>query len=443
MPRRINSISAISVGGFKSICDEQRIDIRPLTILAGANSSGKSSVMQPLLLLKQTIEAPGDPGALLLDGPNVRFTSTEQLLSKGTHRTCSDPLVVRLEGSEGSVLETHFQAKKGHGLEVVRMIYKSSKEVLDITPDMDHGMIVAALPDYVKQIAKDFAANSKTKPQWAVFRDRCFLSFEMTQTDTGRRATHFWPLGGISPSVSFVPLIQSVIHLPGLRGNPRRTYPKTAVGPHFPGTFESYVASLIFQWQGEKSNAKLSELTHNLEELGLTWKVKAEAVDDTQVEIKVGRLPQARRGGGHDLVSIADVGLGISQSLPVLVALAQASPGQLVYIEQPEIHLHPRAQRLLAHTLCRGAKRGVHLVVETHSALLLREIQTLVATGQMPEEDVRFHWFQRDEEGATTVKTAVLDANGAYGNWPADFDTTELEAEQAYLDAVEQKGKCL
>ncbi len=74
-------ITRISIAGYKSISKEQSIDIRPLTILAGANSSGKSSIMQPLLLLKQTLEVPYDPGALLLDGPNVKFTSSDQLLS--------------------------------------------------------------------------------------------------------------------------------------------------------------------------------------------------------------------------------------------------------------------------------------------------------------------------------------------------------------------------
>ena len=68
-------ITRITVAGFKSIAEEQSVEIRPLTILAGANSSGKSSIMQPLLLLKQTLDATYDPGALLLNGPNVRFTS--------------------------------------------------------------------------------------------------------------------------------------------------------------------------------------------------------------------------------------------------------------------------------------------------------------------------------------------------------------------------------
>ena len=57
-PAQPHAITTLSVAGFKSIVDEQTIEIRPLTLLAGANSSGKSSMMQPLLLLKQTLEAP-------------------------------------------------------------------------------------------------------------------------------------------------------------------------------------------------------------------------------------------------------------------------------------------------------------------------------------------------------------------------------------------------
>jgi predicted ATPase len=75
-------ITGITVGGFKSIATTQSIEVRPLTILAGANSSGKSSVIQALLLLKQTLDAPYDPGPLMLDGENVTFTSADQLLSR-------------------------------------------------------------------------------------------------------------------------------------------------------------------------------------------------------------------------------------------------------------------------------------------------------------------------------------------------------------------------
>jgi predicted ATPase len=77
-----DGITRIAVEGFKSIAKRQEIEIAPLTILAGANSSGKSSIMQPLLMLKQTLEATYDPGPLKIDGPNVTFTSSSQFLSK-------------------------------------------------------------------------------------------------------------------------------------------------------------------------------------------------------------------------------------------------------------------------------------------------------------------------------------------------------------------------
>src|ERR1700733_8892240 len=77
-----DGITRIAVEGFKSIAKRQEIEIAPLTILAGANSSGKSSIMQPLLMLKQTLEATYDPGPLKIDGPNVTFTSSDQFLSK-------------------------------------------------------------------------------------------------------------------------------------------------------------------------------------------------------------------------------------------------------------------------------------------------------------------------------------------------------------------------
>src|ERR1700688_2864803 len=73
-------ITRITVQGFKSLRDETSIEIRPLTILAGANSSGKSSIMQPLLLMKQTLEAPYDPGPLMIDGSSIAFTRVEEFL---------------------------------------------------------------------------------------------------------------------------------------------------------------------------------------------------------------------------------------------------------------------------------------------------------------------------------------------------------------------------
>jgi hypothetical protein len=227
-----------------------------------------------------------------------------------------------------------------------------------------------------------------------------------------------------------------MIHVPGLRGNPERTYPKSTSGPRFPGQFQNYIASIISDWQSAKRSEEFAALGRALGGLGLTPKIETIPSNDSRVEIRVGRLARTKTAR-RDLVSIADVGLGVSQVLPVIVALLAATPGTLVYLEEPKIHLHPAPQVHLAHILADAARRGVIVVAETHSSLLLRGIQTLVARAELDPKIVKLHWFERSEvDGSTTVRSADLDREGAFGPWPSDFGDVSLNAEKEYLDAV-------
>ena len=88
--------------------------------------------------------------------------------------------------------------------------------------------------------------------------------------------------------------------------------------------------------------------------------------------------------------------------------------------------------------LADAAKRGVRVVAETHSSLLLLAVQTLVAEGDLPPELVKLHWFTRREDGVTEVDSVDLDEAGAYGDWAVDFDDVELKAHSRYLDAVDR-----
>ena len=154
----------------------------------------------------------------------------------------------------------------------------------------------------------------------------------------------------------------------------------------------------------------------------------------------VGRFIHGTNGNSNDLVSIADVGFGISQILPVIVALLTAQPGQLVYIEQPEIHLHPKAQTAMAQILADAANRGVKVVAETHSSLLLLGIQSLVAEGKLSPDKVKLHWFKRRPgDGVTEVSSADLDKAGAFGDWPEDFSSAEMDADTRYIHAAEAR----
>jgi hypothetical protein len=425
----IAAITAITVGGYKSIRDKQRIEIRPLTILAGANSSGKSSIMQPLLLLKQTLESPFDPGPLLLDGPNLRLTSVEQVLCRIPGKV-AETFSVGLEIGNIMVDLTYQKAPRG-GIEIRSMGYADPSGSATLSLGMSARQVREA-------VTGELADWFRGQPDWQVVRDWCFLYLTRGPYRPTLPGEPSHPFAYFF-ATAFIPCVKAAIHLPGLRGNPKRTYRRAAVGSVFPGLFHEYVASVISHWTSAEPG-KLGLLRQALEELGLTWRVEARAVDDTQVELRVGRTPHSKKRGAKDLVSIADVGLGVSQALPVVVGLLAAEPDQLLYLEQPEIHLHPRAQRRMAHLLAAAAKRGVRVVAETHSSLLLREIQTLVAKGEFDPKDLRLHWFTRGADGATNVSTAELDENGAYGDWPEDFDDVAMASEKDYLDAVESKG---
>lgn len=426
-----DGITKLSVKGFKSIVDECEIDICPLTILAGANSSGKSSIMQPLLMLKQTLEVPYDPGPLLIDGPNIQFTEASQFLSTLINKKSTDRFKIgistRISKFPHSV-EITFK-KSLDGFEIVEMTSKGKSgddppvfpQHLTLFPNMTPEEIKKLTDQY--KIFRIACINS-------VKRSRCFL--RLASQDVSKSINLDTTVKLISDPESN---ILETIHLHGLRDTPEHFYGQTSTGPRYPGAFEDYAASVIHKWQ-ENTDERLKTVTDALHTLELTGKVSTKKIGDFGIEVQVGRLPH-NRTDKTDMVNIADVGIGVSQILPVLVALIAAEPGQLVYIEQPELHLHPNAQVKLAQVLADAAKRGVRVVAETHSSLLLLGIQTLVAEGKLSPDLVKLHWFSRNEDGITQVDSVDLDEAGTYGEWPVDFNDVSLNAQSRFLNAVD------
>jgi predicted ATPase len=423
-------IAEIQVGGFKSISEEQAIEIRPLTLIAGANSSGKSSIMQPLLLLKQTLEASYDPGPLLLHGPNVKFTSADQFLSRLGRGRSLDTFQVGMRLTTGESFKTVFRKEHKSGFRIEQMDVSQAARTATLWPGMTGSEIIETGItkglDFSKEVPEGYGPG-----RWEVERDRCFLEPRWIARGPDGASVFFG--GWLGPA--WEGIIPKVIHLPGLRGNPERTYPVAAVGSTYPGTFEKYTASVISLWVAERQET-VAALNADLKLLGLAGGVFAVRPNDVQVELQVGRLPDVPPTRPEDRVNVADVGLGVSQTLPVLVALHAAKPRQLVYVEQPETHLHPRAQFALAQVLATAAQRGVRVVVETHSSILLLGVQTLVAKGTLEADKVKLHWFQREKDGRTVVRSGDLDKAGAFGDWPEDFDDVALQTQAQYLDAA-------
>ena len=432
MPRQKGEgITKIAVKGFKSIVDKCEIDIRPLTILAGANSSGKSSIMQPLLMLKQTLEAPYDPGPLMIDGPNVQFTEASQFLSTLIDKKSTDRFTIGIATRISKFLhlvELTFK-KNLDGIEIVEMTSKGkSGDDPHVFPD-NLTLFPNMPPEAIKELTDKYMVFRIASIN-GVKRSRCFL--RLASQDDSRSVNLDTTVKLISDPESD---ILETIHLHGLRDTPEHIYGQTSTGPRYPGAFEDYAASVLHKWQ-ENTDERLKTVTNALQTLELASKVSTEKIGDFGIEVQVGRLLHTKPDK-TDMVNVANVGIGVSQVLPVLVALIAAGPGQLVYIEQPELHLHPNAQVKLALVLADAAKRGVRVVAETHSSLLLLGIQTLVAEGKLSPDLVKLHWFSRNEEGVTKVDSVDLDEAGTYGEWPVDFDDISLNSKSRFLNAVD------
>jgi predicted ATPase len=359
-------INHLAVKGFKSVAERRKIAIAPLTILAGANSSGKSSIIQPLLLLKQTLDATFDPGLLNIAGDNVKFTSVNEFLSRG-------------QDVEELALDIGVTGNASLGLTFQKTTPASALDIVEQRWTVDR---------------KTSKLRSDSSP---ITRDRFWLRPAGAGEDL--RSNVEAHLEARMPPISVLhKLIRDVIHVPGLRGTRERLYPIANTGPVFPGTFDYYHASLILSWQKDPGSAD-NQLNQDLRALGIGRRVFAHRSNDAAIELRLGlseEYPEL-------LHSLPDVGFGVSQVLPVLVALRVAEPGRLVYLEEPEIHLHPRAQTRLATILADAAERGVRVVAETHSSLLLRAIQTLVANGTLDPELVQLHWFTKNAQGVTQV----------------------------------------
>ena len=182
-PKEERGITAIAVSGFKSLRDRSEIEIRNLTVLAGANSSGKSSIMQPLLMLKQTLEAPYDPGALKLDGPNIKFTLVSQFLRK-KQRSFED-LIVTISLSEGDQLKVSFHKPyQKREIEIGQIIYSNihnDKLGAVLSPNMSHQAIRRQVPLRIEKVFQQFASRFKKDEyfqdlKWQVVRNRFMLN---------------------------------------------------------------------------------------------------------------------------------------------------------------------------------------------------------------------------------------------------------------------------
>lgn len=438
-------INELRFEGFKSWRDTGPVRLAPITALFGNNSSGKTSLLQMLLLLKQTAESPdrsqvlnlGDERALVDLGTfqDVLFahdlsTSLSVRLGWSLPRLLTvpdpaNPWLTLFEDNKLRFRTTIASQANGDGSgrpTVTEMAYgfagaefgmrpakgkKAKFELFDTTSDFNFVRTVGR-PWDLPAPAKCYGFPDQVR---AYFQNAGFLSdFELQFEELCARLSYLGPL----------------------RDYPRRQYSWAGAKPADMGRRGERVVDAILASReaGISYSRGRGHKRQSLEERVASWLQDLGLIDRFEVKpiSKGGKLFQVwvRRNPRAPEVLITDVGFGVSQILPVIVLCYYAPEGSTLILEQPEIHLHPKVQAGLADVFIDAAKtRGVQIIVESHSEHLLRRLQRRVAEDALSADQTALY-FAATKDGESQLTSLELDLFGTIKNWPDGFFGDEL-----------------
>jgi predicted ATPase len=201
---------------------------------------------------------------------------------------------------------------------------------------------------------------------------------------------------------------------------PERTYYRKPNASKVGVNGEGYIDQII-KWE-ESDKKKYDELIEAVTEMGLFRTIQANKMKGGRFELNV------QVNENSELASLTDVGFGISQFLPIIVADLQMNKASCLAISQPEIHLHPKIQATLGDYFCKQVNNtDKQYIVETHSEYLINRMRLLIVKGELKPEDVKLYYMEND--GIKTTTYAIeLTTDGQIKNAPQGFfDTYEMD----------------
>lgn len=401
-------ITRLHIENFKSWRDTGELRFAPLTGLFGANSSGKTAILQFLLMLKQTVDSP-DRKQVLNFGDERRDPVVLGTFPDVVFQHKSLPLRWRIE-FESFSFEAEIIEGARRTLEVAHFEYQEENSVSSARK-RDEG-------DYKVEVK---AAGSERDSGMTPTPPTKFYGFPpVLQSLYLEDQTH-----------SFEDEFAQVYYLGPLRDYPRREYSWTGSRPSGVGKQgeRAVDALLAARLAGQAPPGSVWHVT-SLEEQVARWLHKLGLVHEFRIDelgsenlyrVRVRRTPASPE------VLLTEVGFGVSQILPVLVLCYYAPEGSILILEQPEIHLHPSVQAGLADVLIDAIqKRGIQILLESHSEYLLNRLQRRIAEENgFTQEDVALY-FCSIEDGESRATPLEVDPFGNITNWPRDFFGDEM-----------------
>jgi predicted ATPase len=364
-------ITSLHLLNFKPFAN-QSLEFKKLTLFSGLNSTGKSSVMQSLLLLRQSYQQGLLPEkGLALNGYFVNIGTARDALFEGA----KEDLI-----GFGIVWENNNKA-------TWRFKYDREVDVLNIDSEPVSSEVYKS-----NLFGNDFHYLQAERLGPRPFNE--MSDYQVRQLGQlgikGEYAAHFLAING-----------ETVIP------NSSLSHPEV---------------KLKTQRQKELSTAKSMDLIDQVEawmgEISPGTRLKIDAKSDVDL------MSFQYSYGDSNPYRATNVGFGISYTLPIIVAALASTPGTIILIENPEAHLHPKGQVKMGELLALAASGGVQVVIETHSDHVLNGIRLAVHGGKLDPKDVQLHYFQRqNREGQimTDVVSPKIDRNGRIDRWPDGF----------------------
>jgi predicted ATPase len=419
--------------------------LAPITLLLGTNSSGKSSLIQSLLLIRQTVKGDDPNLDLNLGNPDADDSVTlgqfkDVLCRHGaaSESTSATQVGVEFRWSEDGLSEnsTLFSARYNKGP-------AGSAELAFLRLGKDgQGFSVQRRKLGIYRLS--LATQAKPLGQSADFRPQ--RSFAFSASTLNKLGAQGELIRSVGPAL--LDELGRIIYLGPVRRLAQRDYVWAGRMPAHIGddgakAVDALIASGVARHAAKKRNhpvpaqAQLFEQTIRwLKDMNLADGLSIRALGNSaRYELLIENGDQAS--------NLKDVGVGVSQVIPVIVAALFAQPGHIVIVEEPESHLHPLAQSKLAELLAQVSKeRNVQFIVETHSEHLFRRMQTLIAKQQITLKDAAMYFVEREGKAAR-MRPLELDDFGRVKNWPEGFFGDALGETREQTALAIQRAKAL
>ena len=398
-------LKTLKIRGFKAF-QKAEVEFKPLTILIGANASGKTSILQSLLLLKQSWELPDPQIPLAWEGKYIELPGFDEVVNKAlSKKRMGFSLIAKTKGNEyGVEFDVLKQRRRGLGVDKETFKIIASGKILSLSSNI---LSKYFIPDKFLFSCRANYKKFKTKEKEKVLE--FITELENTKVildEIFRNMYHIHPLREAIKRYAYYS--KEKVSFPGSKGERLLEFLKA----------NSSVYNLVKDW-AEKNMCKNFEL-----------KTSKRGILYLQI----------------DGINASDTGFGFSQILPIIATVFGAPEGSTILLEQPEVHLNPSLIVKLADFFVDIAKEGNKvLIVETHSDHLLWRVRRRIAEDQEGKllENVALYFVEREEKQSRIVPVTINEYGEIDRNppWPKDFLSPDIEDAFALARAKANKLK--